>query len=215
MALSKTGRFHSKAEILGVGVFSPLSKRGFCSMVSTPPEDILTKKFKFVLLFSCLKYGLQKCAEQCKLYRSAVVCNPNLLSTPFCMSKGRKNDELFAAQNGPIGTPIFDPELAPKSLRGSLLRVQSQEMRDIDFFLGAFWMGGKKKFVLKKFMCFSIFAVLIKFRRVTIRGALRGTLPLRGLCEGLSEGSVGSLRGFCGALRGSAGVHRIFRGFGG
>ena len=28
MALSKTGRFLSKAEILGVGVFSPLSKRG-------------------------------------------------------------------------------------------------------------------------------------------------------------------------------------------
>ena len=53
-----------------------------------------------------------------------------------------------------------------------------------------------------------------------LRG-LWGNLPLRGLCGGLLKGSAGvsprvlrgSLRGFCGALRGSAGVHMIFRGF--
>ena len=44
--------------------------------------------------------------------------------------------------------------------------------------------------------------------------ALRGNLPLRGLCGGRSEpeGSAGSLRGFCG---GSAGVRGIFQGFAG
>ena len=39
-------------------------------------------------------------------------------------------------------------------------------------------------------------------RGTTLREPLRGNLPLRGLCGGLSEGSAGSLRGF---LRGSAG----------
>ena len=38
-------------------------------------------------------------------------------------------------------------------------------------------------------------------RGTTLREALRGNLPLRGLCGGLSEGS--------------AGVHGIFRGFSG
>ena len=62
-----------------------------------------------------------------------------------------------------------------------------------------------------------------KFRRVTIRGAqpsaraLRGNLPRRGLCGGLSAGSAGALSegsaGLCGALRGSAQVRGIFRGF--
>ena len=52
-------------------------------------------------------------------------------------------------------------------------------------------------------------------RGTTLREALRGSLPLRGLCRGLSEGSAGSLRGFCGALQGSAGVRGIFRGFSG
>ena len=60
--------------------------------------------------------------------------------------------------------------------------------------------------------------VLLKFRRVTIRGAQpsarlsEGNLPLRGLCGGLSEGSAGSLRGFCGALRGSVGFSEVFGG---
>ena len=35
-------------------------------------------------------------------------------------------------------------------------------------------------------------------RGTTLREALRGNLPLRGLCGGLSEGSAGSPRGFCG-----------------
>ena len=51
-------------------------------------------------------------------------------------------------------------------------------------------------------------------RGTTLREAPRGNLPLRGLCGGLSEGSAGSLRGFCGAPRGSAGVRAIFRGWG-
>ena len=45
-------------------------------------------------------------------------------------------------------------------------------------------------------------------RGTTLCEALRGNLPLRGLCGGLSEGSAGSLRG-------SAGVRGIFRGFSG
>ena len=35
-------------------------------------------------------------------------------------------------------------------------------------------------------------------RGTTLREALRGNSPLRGLCGGLSEGSAGSLRGLCG-----------------
>ena len=38
-------------------------------------------------------------------------------------------------------------------------------------------------------------------RGTTLREALRGNLPLRGLCGGLSEGSAGSLWGFCGGPR--------------
>ena len=56
-------------------------------------------------------------------------------------------------------------------------------------------------------------------RGTTLREALRGNLPLRGLCGGLSEGCAGSLRGFCGVsagfcgvLRGSAGLSEAFRG---
>ena len=49
-------------------------------------------------------------------------------------------------------------------------------------------------------------------RGTTLREALRGNLPLRGLCGGLSEGSAGSLRGFCGVLRGSAGFSEVFGG---
>ena len=54
-------------------------------------------------------------------------------------------------------------------------------------------------------------------RGTTLCEALRGNLPLRGVCGGLSEGSVRSLRGFsAGSLRGSAGVRGIFpRSFGG
>ena len=48
-------------------------------------------------------------------------------------------------------------------------------------------------------------------RGTTLREALRGNLPLRGLCEGLSEGSARSLRGLCGALRGSAGLSEGFQ----
>ena len=40
--------------------------------------------------------------------------------------------------------------------------------------------------------------------------ALRGNLPLRGLCGGLSKGSAGSLRGFC---RVSAGLCGVSAGF--
>ena len=52
-------------------------------------------------------------------------------------------------------------------------------------------------------------------RGTTLREALRGNLPLRGLCGVSSRVLRGSLRGFCGALRGSAGVRGIFRGFSG
>ena len=47
-------------------------------------------------------------------------------------------------------------------------------------------------------------------RGTTLREALRGNLPLRGLCRGLSKGSAGSLRGFCGV---SAGLCRVPRDF--
>ena len=51
-------------------------------------------------------------------------------------------------------------------------------------------------------------------RGTTLREALRGNLPLRGLCGGLSEGFAGvSPRVLRGSLRGSAGVRGIFRGF--
>ena len=50
-------------------------------------------------------------------------------------------------------------------------------------------------------------------RGTTLREALRGNLPLRGLCGGLSEGSARSLRGFCGVSAGFCRGPRIFRGF--
>ena len=50
-------------------------------------------------------------------------------------------------------------------------------------------------------------------RGPTFREVLRGNLPLRGLCGGLSEGSAGSLRGFCGDLWGFAGFSEVFRGW--
>ena len=50
-------------------------------------------------------------------------------------------------------------------------------------------------------------------RGTTLREALRENLPLRGLCGVSPRVLRGSLRGFCGALRGSAGVREIFRGF--
>ena len=49
-------------------------------------------------------------------------------------------------------------------------------------------------------------------RSTTFREALQGNLPLRGLWEGLSEGSAGVSQR---ALRGSAGIHGVFRGFSG
>ena len=53
-------------------------------------------------------------------------------------------------------------------------------------------------------------------RGTALREALRGNLPLRGLCGGLSEGSAGSLRGFCGVSAGLCGGPRDFpRVFGG
>ena len=45
-------------------------------------------------------------------------------------------------------------------------------------------------------------------RGTTLREALRGNLPLRGLCGCLSEGPAG----LCGVLRGSAGFSEVFRG---
>ena len=68
--------------------------------------------------------------------------------------------------------------------------------------------------------CLSLQEKVLKFRRVTIRGAKPSARLSEEIC--LSEGSAGvsqrargSLRGFCGALRGSAGVRGIFRGFSG
>ena len=53
-------------------------------------------------------------------------------------------------------------------------------------------------------------------RGTTLREALLGNLPLRGLCGGLSEGSAGSLQGFCGVSAGFCGGPRNFpRFFGG
>ena len=115
--------------------------------------------------------------------------------------------------------PRFGPPKSPrKSLCGSLFCVLSQEMRHINFFLGAqngvFWAGAKK-FMLKHFMRFFgplelLAAICPKVpeghhpRGTTVHGALRGNLPLTRVLRGLC--------GFCGALRGSAGVHGIFRG---
>ena len=47
-------------------------------------------------------------------------------------------------------------------------------------------------------------------RGTTLAEALRGNLPLGGLCRGLSEGSAGSLRGFCGVSAGLCGGPRDF-----
>ena len=53
-------------------------------------------------------------------------------------------------------------------------------------------------------------------RGTTLREALRGNLPLKGLCGGLWEGSAGSLRGFCGVSVGFCGGTRdLPRVFGG
>ena len=50
-------------------------------------------------------------------------------------------------------------------------------------------------------------------RGTTLREALRGNLPLRGLYGGLSECSAGSLRGFCGVSAGFRGGPRDFPRF--
>ena len=63
--------------------------------------------------------------------------------------------------------------------------------------------------------------IILKFRRVTIRGAQPSTRLSEEIC--LSEGSAGVSEraprglseGSAGSLRGSAGVHGIFRGFSG
>ena len=52
-------------------------------------------------------------------------------------------------------------------------------------------------------------------RGTTLREALRGNLPLRGLRGGLSEGSAGSLRGLCGVSAGFCGGPRDFPRFSG
>ena len=53
-------------------------------------------------------------------------------------------------------------------------------------------------------------------RGTTLHEALRGNLPLRGLCASLSEGSAGALRGFCGVSAGFCGGPQDFpRFFGG
>ena len=59
------------------------------------------------------------------------------------------------------------------------------------FFRG-FWVGGKK-LMLKQLCAFSKVPEGHHPRGTTLREALRGNLPLRALCVGLSEGSPGSL----------------------
>ena len=57
MALSKTGRFLSKAEILGVGVFFPISILGgiFLGHPGARGRDVLDKNFKQVAFFCCFR----------------------------------------------------------------------------------------------------------------------------------------------------------------
>ena len=52
-------------------------------------------------------------------------------------------------------------------------------------------------------------------RGTTLREALRGNLPLRGLCGGLSEGSAGALRGLSESSAGLCGGPRDFPRFSG
>ena len=59
--------------------------------------------------------------------------------------------------------------------------------------------------------CNSPLATLLKFQRVNLPRGSPGKFASRGPQRPLR----GSLRGFCGALRGSAGVRGIFRGFSG
>ena len=77
---------------------------------------------------------------------------------------GRKQEtKLFVAENGPFGTPFLVPQNPPeKSLCGSPFCVLSQEIRLINFYLGAQDGGfrvGAKKLMSKKFMCFFPFLI--------------------------------------------------------
>ena len=80
-------------------------------------------------------------------------------SITLLLRAGKNNKQNFnfrALKMARLG-PLLTPKLPRKSLCGSLFCVFSQEMRHINFFLGAqygaFWVGAKK-FMLKKFMCF-------------------------------------------------------------
>ena len=70
---------------------------------------------------------------------------------------GKGTKKTIVAENGPFGTPFRPPKSPRKSLCGSLFCDLSQEIRHINFFLGAqkggFWVGAKR-FMLEKFMCF-------------------------------------------------------------
>ena len=41
------------------------------------------------------------------------------------------------AEDGPFGTPLFDPKITPKKFMWVPFCALSQEMRHINFFLGA------------------------------------------------------------------------------
>ena len=94
--------------------------------------------------------------------------------------------------------PLKVPETFPQRPRPPLLRMM-------------FFEDGVPKFALEMFKIY-----FIGVGGTTLREALRENLPLRGLCGGLSEGSAGSLRGFCGVSAGFCrGPHDFPRFFGG
>ena len=81
-----------------------------------------------------------------------------LSKLPF-MRTGKNNKLNFLwPKMARLGPPFLAQKSPGKSLCGSLFCVLSQEMRHINFLLGAqngvFCWVGAKKFMLKKFMCF-------------------------------------------------------------
>ena len=87
----------------------------------------------------------------------ALVLPPQFQSAP---SKGGNKTitKFLVAENGPFGTPFLTPKVPPKKFMWVPFLSPFQEMRHINFFLGAqkgvFWVGAQKVYVEKVYVLF-------------------------------------------------------------
>ena len=99
MALSKTGRFLSKAEILGVGVFSLLSISGHRRRAPTAMQAqgfldmhggvLSDKSSKFMVVFVADEYDRRTCRDP----RLLLMCASRLLNSPRGLQLNDLNSE--------------------------------------------------------------------------------------------------------------------------